>query len=101
MLISFEDIVLTPEEEIVQKTLQIIEPTLDKIAISQGKFFVRFSGQSQRVPLGNLGEGMRYLLGLALALVQVPNGVLLIDDIDTGLHYSALTDMWKLVWGDG
>ncbi|NEQ98789.1 MAG: ATP-binding protein [Cyanothece sp. SIO2G6] len=99
MLLYFEEIVLEPEEEIVQEALRIIEPELERIAIANGrKFFAKLSGQSRKVPLGNLGDGVRYLLALTLALVQVPNGILLVDDIDTGLHYSALTDMWKLVW---
>lgn len=51
----------------------------------------------ERVPLGTLGDGMRYLLGLAISLVQADGGVLLIDEIDTGLHYSVMGDLWKLV----
>ena len=50
-----------------------------------------------RVPLGSFGEGMKRLLALAMALARTSDGVLLIDEIDTGLHYSVLPDMWKLV----
>jgi len=41
---------------------------------------------------------MRRILGLTLAIVNARNGVLLVDEIDTGLHYSAMSDMWKLIW---
>ena len=37
------------------------------------------------------------MLGLALALANVKGGVLLVDEIDTGLHYSVMADMWRMV----
>ena len=51
----------------------------------------------RRLPLGSQGEGMRRMLALALSLARAQNGVLLIDEIDTGLHYSIMGDMWLLV----
>jgi AAA15 family ATPase/GTPase len=44
-----------------------------------------------------MGDGIWRLLGLALALARTENGILLIDEIDTGLHYSVMENMWKLV----
>lgn len=49
------------------------------------------------IPLGSMGDGMRRLLSLATALSRAGNGVLVIDEVDTGLHYSVMVDMWKLV----
>jgi len=50
-----------------------------------------------RIPIGTLGEGIWRLLGIALALVRARGGTLLIDEIDTGLHYSIMSKMWRLV----
>ena len=52
----------------------------------------------ERIPVGSLGDGIWRLLGVALALVRASGGVLLVDEIDTGLHYSVLVDMWRLVF---
>jgi AAA15 family ATPase/GTPase len=52
----------------------------------------------QRIPIGSMGDGIWRLLGVALALVSAREGVLLVDEIDTGLHYSVLVDMWRLVF---
>lgn len=38
---------------------------------------------------------MRRILALALAVNQVPGGILLIDEVDTGLHYSVMGDLWR------
>lgn len=34
---------------------------------------------------------------MALALATTKGGVLLIDEVDTGLHYSILGDVWLLI----
>ena len=49
------------------------------------------------IPLGSFGDGVRRLMSLALSLSRVSGGTLLVDEIDTGLHYSVMADMWKLV----
>jgi hypothetical protein len=41
---------------------------------------------------------MRHLLMIALLLVSARGGVLLIDEMDTGLHYTVMVDLWRLVF---
>ena len=37
------------------------------------------------------------MLGLSLALANAKGGVLLVDKIDTGFHYSIMGNMWRMV----
>ncbi len=102
----FEQVVLRPEEDRVVEALQIVEPKIERLAIvdsdryhpSRGGFIVKLKDNREPVPIGNLGNGVWQVLGLALALVNSRNGTLLVDEIDTGLHFTALEDMWRLVW---
>ena len=57
----------------------------------------RGDGRRERVPLGSHGDGMHRLLALSLALVRAAGGILLIDEIDTALHWTVMDDMWRLV----
>lgn len=91
----------------VYQALQIIEPNIERIAPigneiknnnSRSGFFVRLKDTQKRIPIGSMGDGIWRMLGLSLALVSAKDGVLLVDEIDTGLHYTALEDMWKLIW---
>ncbi len=50
-----------------------------------------------RYPIGSYGDGMKRLLGLALLVASLRDDLLLVDEIDTGLHYSVLPEMWKLL----
>lgn len=64
---------------------------------SSAGIVVGIQGTSLRVPLGSLGDGMRRLLALAMALLCVEKGCLYIDEIDVGFHYSVMKDIWQLV----
>jgi predicted ATP-dependent endonuclease of OLD family len=45
-----------------------------------------------------MGDGIWRILGIALATICAEGGVLLIDEIDTGLHFTALSKMWEMIW---
>ncbi|MGK7946186.1 MAG: ATP/GTP-binding protein [Microcystaceae cyanobacterium] len=98
MIDLFEQIVLTNEEELVIESLRIIEPMIKRIAVVNERFFVLLSDNDQRIPLVSMGDGIQRILGLTLALVNAKDGILLVDEIDTGLHFMAMSKMWKLVW---
>lgn len=108
MVELFDRVVLTPEEDLVTKALQTIEPSIERIASvgsekyryagSRSGFVVRLASGDQRIPIGSMGDGIWRMLGLTLAIVNARNGFLLVDEIDTGLHFSAMSDMWKLIW---
>ncbi|OJH41692.1 AAA family ATPase [Cystobacter ferrugineus] len=101
--VLWDGIVLTPEEQKVIEAMQLIQSDIERIAwlsySSSGTdgFFVKLQHSDRRVPLGSMGEGIKRLLVLALNLVKSAGGYLLVDEIDTGLHYSVMVKMWKLV----
>jgi AAA15 family ATPase/GTPase len=101
---QFDQIVLTPQEEILYESLRIIEPGIERIApindhryqdYRNGGFVVSIN--KQRVPIGSMGYGIWRMLEITLAMVNIPGGTLLIDEIDTGLHFSVMIDLWKLI----
>jgi len=93
----WDPLVLTPEEEEVNNALRIIEPRVDRMAFRTSAPVVKLKDVKQVLPLGSLGGGMRHLLALVLNLLSARGGVLLVDEIDTGLHYSVMVDMWRLL----
>ncbi len=97
----WNDVVKERRESEVIEAMRILDPGLEDIVFLSGnatyEIRVAIRGMQCRVPLGSLGEGMRRLLAIALALIHARGGLLLIDEIDTGLHYSVMGDMWRLV----
>jgi energy-coupling factor transporter ATP-binding protein EcfA2 len=109
---GLSSVVLDPDENFVLKALRIIDPSLERIApvvdirnatsqlgrsVSRGGVVVKSSNHKGRIPIGTMGDGIWHLLSLALSLVRARGGVLLVDEIDTGLHFSVMQSMWKLI----
>jgi hypothetical protein len=106
---GWSEVLRRGKEDDVVLSLQVIDPDIlsvyflpganrsvgDQIAAS--RIIVGLRGQKERVPIGSLGEGVRRLLALAIALAITENSSLFIDEIDTGIHYSVMPDLWKLV----
>lgn len=98
----WDRITLTPKEEKVVESLGILEPAVERISFTSSQtsnsgILLKLRGQSEPVPLGSMGDGMRRILAITASLVSVDNGTLLVDEIDTGLYYKVISDMWRLV----
>lgn len=105
----WDGVVLTPSEEEVMSALRIIEPDIERLAITGrdgsretgrsagGGAFVSMKGQKDRIPLGSMGDGIRRLLVMSLHVSRAAGGVLLVDDFDTGLHHSVIEKLWVLL----
>lgn len=104
----WDAVILEGRESDVVKALQIVEPRVTGVFFLSGQsrhrrgtdtsgILLGFEGQRQREPLGSHGDGMRRLLALSLSMVEASGGYLLIDEIDTGLHYSIMGEMWRFV----
>jgi hypothetical protein len=49
------------------------------------------------LPMALLGDGCTAIAGYVLTLTRAKQGVLLIDEIETGIHWSALPHLWASV----
>ena len=58
---------------------------------------VKLTDSEKPFPLGSAGDGLKRLLALSISLIASRGGYLLVDEIDTGLHFSVMEDMWRLV----
>lgn len=82
------------------EALRILEPSVRRVEVlvesHEPSIYLDLGGDSL-VPLTVSGEGMVRLFSIILGLVSARSGVLLIDEIDNGLHYSVMPGFWKLM----
>lgn len=104
----WDQAVIAGREGEVISALRIIEPRLRNLFLlsrtrngdqrgAAAGMLLELEGERARVPLGSVGDGSRRFLALALALTRCDNGVLLVDEVDTGLHYSVMSKLWRLI----
>ena len=100
----WEKVIRERRESNLIDALRTLEPDVESIHLLPGNWSMdnvlvdRQSG-GPRIGIGSFGEGMRRLLDLALALIESADGVLLVDEIDTGLHWTMMEDLWRFVIG--
>ena len=82
------------------RALQVIEPKLQSIEDNSSSGTPMIWGDiglSELVPLPAMGEGMTQIARLVLAIASMPNGVVLVDEVENGIHHSVLPDVWQAI----
>ena len=86
--------------ELLLEALHTVEPRLQGIEdnSSSGSPMIWVDiGLRELVPLPAMGAGMTHVTRVVLAAGAVPGGVVLVDEIENGLHHSVLPDVWRIV----
>lgn len=83
----------------VVEFLKVIEPQLvglTSVTLPQTPtVYADIQGMSRKIPVALLGDGISKLLSVILAIATANNGIILIDEIDAGIHYSVLPKVWE------
>ena len=86
--------------DLLLDALRVLEPQLRGIEdnASSGVPMIWVDiGLRELVPLSVLGAGVTHLTRIVLAAAAAPGGVVLVDEIENGLHHSVLPDVWRVV----
>jgi len=84
----------------VIEMLKIIEPDIKDLSIQfigGATFIFGDLGGQKLVPLPLMGDGIGRLLSIALAIPFAKNGILLIDEIENGFHWTVMSKVWKAI----
>ncbi len=96
----FSQLVRVDRQDEVLQTLRPLEPRLSRLAIliiGNRPVISGDIGMRELVPIPLMGEGLGRLLSIVLAIANAPHGFVLIDEIENGLHYSVLVDVWDAI----
>ena len=105
LIALWDKISLTANEDTVLRALRFMDPAdrtyspSNLVAFLWSTRWIHREACRHVVSNSNweFGDGAWRMLAMAIAITQCQNGVLLIDEIDTGLHYTVMADMWKLI----
>lgn len=101
----WDKIALSDREKDVVHALQIIDPEISAVSMVGGEgprqtrtAIVRANNIPRPVPLRSFGDGLNRLFGIVLSLVNVKDGLLLIDEFENGMHHTVQLDAWRAVF---
>lgn len=79
-------------------SLRNIDPSIIDIRLNDVGILEVDTDLPNLIPVNLLGGGMANFLTVALAMLDSSDGIVLIDEIENGLHYSALHKLWQAVF---
>ena len=88
---KFSDAQLQGDVDKILAIVKLPEPRLKGLTLITIKdvpvIHAYLEGMRRPIPVQLLGEGLNRMLGLALSMEQASGGMMLIDEIENGLHY--------------
>jgi len=79
-------------------SLKEIDPSILDIRLNDVGILEADVGLPSLIPVNLLGGGVINFLSVALAMLDSKDGIVLIDEIENGLHYSTLHKLWKVIF---
>ena len=83
----------------VVSLLKRVEPRLEQLTIipraSIPMLHAKLRGYDRLLPLPLLGDGMAPLASLALAIANAEGDIVLVDEIENGLHHTVMKKVWS------
>ena len=97
---AWAGIAMSDLEPHVVKALQIINPDITRFNIigKDSVPCVSLLDAQGPVRLNSMGDGLNKILRIILAMLSCKDGILLIDEIENGLHYSVTDQLWELIF---
>lgn len=81
--------------------LKSIEPLLSDLSLlylgDEPVIHGKLEGSNHLMPLPIMGEGIGRLSEIIIHIGNAPGGVILIDEIENGIHHSKLKEIWKAI----
>lgn len=103
--VLWDKIALSDREKDVVEALRIIDPEISAVSMVGGEgprqqrtAIVRANNLPRPVPLRSFGDGLNRLFGIVLSLVNAKDGLLLIDELENGMHHTVQLDAWRAVF---
>ena len=96
-VIDLSSIVKKKQTKELVDILKQIEPKLSDIRIMKDNAIYFDIGTDELLPINIMGDGIIRTLSVLSSMYDMSGGVLLLDEIENGLHYSSVKVFWKAV----
>jgi AAA15 family ATPase/GTPase len=91
----YSEIVKRNENDDILDMLKQFDENIVNVQPLPDGIFVRLKDTAEQVPINVMGDGIRRFLEIVTAVVERKNILVLIDEIENGLHYSFSKQLWK------
>lgn len=98
---KYNELELNSQDDLFLQALNTIDESIDKVKISiigENILYARRKGEKQFLPLTLFGDAINSVAKLIFAILDAKDGILLIDEIENGIHYTNHDKVWTLLF---
>ena len=95
---KLENLIINKKHHEIIEILNAVDKNITNITFGTNRMIYFDIGLNRLVPINLVGDGVRRILAIILAIYDAKNGIVLIDEIENGLHFSALKPLWNAIF---
>lgn len=98
----FSELSRRREDRAVVEALQGLFPFISNLSLeTQGTTSIIHADipeLPEKIPVGLISSGVNRLVALLVAIATQRHGVLIVDEIENGFHFKAMSEIWKVLY---
>lgn len=95
---NLAELIKRKKKGVILERMRIFDSHINAIEVINNDVFIGFEGVGELMPVGMTGDGLRRYLNIVASTANTVNNIILIDEIDNGLHYSAYKKLWESIF---
>jgi len=97
---EFDKIKFEGKLDLLLDAFKIIDPSIEKVdtfTLGEPSLYVKRINEDF-LPISLFGDAMTRIADFVLRIVNNPNSILLIDEIENGIHHTAHQEVWRMLF---
>lgn len=86
------------QKSTILSLLKLFDARINSIEILNDDVYIGFEGMAEMLPSRMTGDGLKRYLSIAASAANPMTHIILLDEIDNGLHYSAYKKLWEALF---
>lgn len=91
----YSELVRSNKKNDIVLALKEFDSAVEDIDLLSDGIYLKYQDRDSLIPLSMAGDGIRRYLGIIMSAAISKANLLLIDEIENGLHYSIYAKLWK------
>lgn len=100
LAIEYDKAKFDGKDSIILKILQLVDSNIEMIeffALGKPTLYLQRKGEA-RMPITLFGDAINKIVEIILRIVNNPSAVILIDEIENGIHYTNQKKLWEMLF---
>lgn len=94
---NFAALVKRNRKDVISKAIREFDQSIESVEALPDGLYLKIKDLHELLPISMAGDGVRRLVNILSSIANDDYDIVLIDELDNGLHYSAHKLLWKTI----